>query len=192
MEFVHQIQPEPHAPHPLESGLQIASPAFEQVGRLTFRNESRFDLAASVWRDATFLPTLVPALTATLDFARNGEVREIIALEAAVLSRTPTAIADALVAEGRRLAAVTGDPRGDRVLPRLHAAIRDGSLQGHFTILFAARCAVFSIATRTTLGAYLLQEFLAGSPRVSASKALAFAGNTLDDLDLTSPRLRAA
>ncbi len=181
-----------HAPDPLESGLHVANPAFETTGPLTFRNASRFDLAAPSWRDAIFLPVLLPTLRTTLDLARAGEVREILALEATLLAQTPPAAALPLVTEGRRLAETTGDPRGDRVLSRLHAAMRGGQMQGHFAVLFAARCAVFSIPTHVTLGAYLLQELLAGSPHTSASKAIAFAATCLDDLHLLAPQLRAA
>ncbi len=189
MDFLDQSE---HALDPLESGLRIANPVFETTGALTFRNSSRFDLAAPIWRDAIFLPTLFPALRATLDLAHAGEVREIIALEAALLADTSPVVAPALITEGRRLAEATGDPRGDRVLPRLHAAIRNGQMQGHFAILFGARCAVFSIPSHVALGAYLLQELLAGSPHTRASKAIAFAATCLDDLNLLAPQLRAA
>ncbi len=181
-----------HSPDPLESGLRIANPTFETTGPLTFRNSSRFDLAAPIWRDAVFLPTLLPAITSTLELAHAGEVREIIALEARLLATTPPAAVQALTHEGRRLAEATGDPRGDRVLPRLHAAIRADLMRGHFAILFAARCAVFSVPTHVALGAYLLQELLSGSPNTRASKAIAFAATCLDDLNLSAPQLRAA
>ncbi|MGC1481303.1 MAG: hypothetical protein WA771_12405 [Chthoniobacterales bacterium] len=180
-------QPEPD---PLEAGLRIANPNFEQTAPLTFRNESRFDLAAPIWRDATFLPILLPAITSTVDLAADGQVREIIDLEAALLEATPATSIPALLAEGHRLA-TEGDPRGDRVLPRLHAALRDGSLRGHFTILFAARCSVFSIPTRVAVGSYLLQELLAGAPNIQAGRALTFAATCLDQVSPT-PQLRAA
>ncbi len=192
MEFFDPPSPETHLEDPLESALRIANPTFDVTAPLTFRNFSRFDLAAAGWRDTIFVPTLLPAIVTTLDLASAGEVREIIELETNLLATTTAATAPALIAEGRRLAEATGDPRGDRVLPRLHAAIRSGQMRGHFTVLFAARCAVFSIPTRVALGAYLLQELLAGSPDIRASRALDFAATCLDTLDLTAPQLRAA
>lgn len=54
--------------------------------------------------------------------------------------------------------------KADRTLDRIQRAVAAGTAPGHFATLFAVRAAVFSIAPRTTVSAYLLQELVCEIP----------------------------
>jgi hypothetical protein len=153
-----------HGLGPIWAAARVANPDFAICGPVTFRGLAAFAASALEWKASLFEPALLPALRATLGHARRGELRELCAVDARLSDHLPAACLESSLRAGGRLAALGADLRGDRLLPRLGEAVRNGQTPGHLAVVFAARCAAFSLHDRVAIGAYLFQEMCAGSP----------------------------
>lgn len=175
---------------PIWAAAKLASPQFECSGRATFPVGPSFEIAASSWRENIFLPLLQPMLLAALQHARRGEVREMLALDRQLSAKLPKSALEGSCREGRRLAQLSSDIRGDRGLQRIVKALDEKSADGHLATIFAARAAAFSLSDRVAIGAYLFQELSGGAPHSPVSAVCDLIASCLEPL--ASEELRAA
>ncbi len=181
-----------HGLGPIWSAIRIANPAYTSTGPLTFRPLGTFSAAANHWRDTIFVPHVLPIFLQVLAHARAGRAQEIVPLDhslSGMLSETASA---ASRTAGRRLAEVAAGIRGDRTLGRLADWTIAGRTDGHLAVLFAARCAVFSMPDRRAVGAYLFQEIHAGAPDAPLMPTSNFVAACLEALPAVPFHLRAA
>lgn len=181
-----------HGLGPIWAATRVANPDFAISGPVTFHSGAVFATAANAWRDAVFSPVLLPALRATLGHARRGEVREISALDKRISDELGEISREGSLRAGNRLAAHGCDLRGDRLLPRLGEWVRDGVTPGHLAVIFAARCAAFSLPDRIAIGAYLFQEMCAGAPAAAVPDVCDFVAACIEPLGGSAAGLRAA
>lgn len=153
-----------HGLGPIWAAARVASPDFSLSAPVTFRGGVPFATAVGNWKSALYEPALLPALRATLSHARRGELREICTVDARLSEHLGETALEGSLRAGQRLAALGDGLRGDRLLPRLGEAVRAGATPGHLAVIFAARCAAFSLHDRVAIGAYLFQELCAGAP----------------------------
>ena len=170
----------------------MANPDFATCGPITFSGGSVFAAAAAGWKDVVFSPVLLPALRSALGHARRGELRELLDLDRQLSTSLGGPSRLGSLAAGHRLALHGCDLRGDRLLPRLGEAVRTGSTPGHLAIIFAARCATFSLPDRITVGAYLFQEICAGAPTAHVPAVCDFVAACIEPLGGAAFELRAA
>jgi hypothetical protein len=181
-----------HGLGPIWAATRVANPDFAISGPVTFHGGAAFAVAAAAWRETVFSPMLLPALRATLGHARRGEVREISALDKRLSDELGETAREGSLRAGNRLAQHGCDLRGDRLLPRLGEWVRDGATPGHLAVIFAARCAAFSLPDRIAVGAYLFQEMCAGAPTAGIPDVCDFVAACIEPLGGSSIELRAA
>jgi hypothetical protein len=181
-----------HGLGPIWAATRIANPDFAITGPVTFHGGPIFATAAQAWRETIFTPILLPALRATLGHARRGEVREISVLDRKLSDELGERARDGSLRAGDRLAAHGCGLRGDRLLPRLGESVREGRTPGHLAIIFAARCAAFSLPDRVAVGAYLFQEMCAGAPTAHVPEVCDFVAACLEPLGGAATELQAA
>ncbi len=181
-----------HGLGPIWAATRVANPDFAIGGAVTFHASAVFAVSAVAWRESVFQPVLLPALRAALNHARRAEVRELAALDRRLSEQLPAGTHAASLRAGHRLALRGRELRGDRLLPRLAENIRAGAAPGHFAVIFAARCAAFSLPDRTAVGAYLFQEMGAGAPAAPVAEVCDFVAACLEPLGGPAFELRAA
>jgi len=181
-----------HGLGPIWAATRVANPDFAATGPVTFHGGAVFTIAADAWKQAVFSPVLLPGLRAALSHARRGEFRELCDLDRHLSATLDRAALEGSTGAGHRLALHGCDLRGDRMLPRLGEAVRSGSTPGHLAVIFAARCATFSLPDRTTVGAYLFQEICAGSPIAPVVEVCDFVAACIEPLGGAAFELRAA
>ena len=174
------------------SATRVANPDFAISGPVTFHSGASFGMSAAAWRNAVFSPVLLPALRAALGHARRGELRELSALDRKLSGELGEIARDGSLRAGRHLAQRGAELQGDRLLPRLGEWVRDGMTPGHLVIVFAARCAAFSLPDRATAGAYLFQEMCAGAPTAAIPIVCEFIASCIEPLGGAPAGLRAA
>lgn len=179
-----------HGLAPIWAAARSANPDFATSGRVTFPAGTSFAAASTAWNTALFQPALLPAFLSTLNHARCGEAREILAIDAGLSAALSDAAREGSLRAGRRLVIHSKDLRGDRTLQRLTGWVEDGSMDGHLVTLFAARCATFSLSDRAAVGAYLFQELCGGTPDTPVPAVCDFISLCLEPL--ASHKLRAA
>ncbi len=187
--FPHELI---HGLGPIWSAVRIANPCFATTGPLTFRPASAFGPSAAHWRETVFAPHILPIFLEVLGHARAGRTQELIVLDSRLTSLLTEPSRSASRAAGRRLAESVGGIRGDRMHSRLCDWTSSGRTDGNLAILFAARCAAFSMPDRRAVGAYLFQEIHAGDPGAFASPISDFVAGCLDALPDSAFRQRAA
>jgi hypothetical protein len=170
-----------HGLGPIWAATRVANPDFATCGPVTFRSESVFVTSAHSWRDALFSSHLQPALRAALEHARRGELREILALDRRLSDQLPAPAHEGSRRAGQRLGLQGGDFRGDRLLPRLADALHDDATPGHLVVVFAARCAAFSLHDQVAVGAYLFQEMCAGAPTAPVKEVCNFVAACIEN-----------
>jgi hypothetical protein len=170
-----------HGLGPIWAAARVANPDFAICSPVTFRSSKAFAVDAPAWKAAIFKPILLPAFRATLAHARRGELRELCAVDLRLSDQLAASLRDDSMRNGQRLAAHGSDLLGERLLPRLADAVRDGTTPGHFAIAFAARCAAFSLHDRVAIGAYLFQEMCAGAPTAPVVEVCDFVAACIDD-----------
>jgi len=123
------------------------------------------DLARSWadWTRSSFQPFILPHLLEVQDLSSRQFVREILGLDRAFSSLLSKESEEKSLEAGRQLLSMKS-LKADRTLDRIQRAVAAGNAPGHFATLFAVRAAVFSIAPRTTVSAYLLQELVCEIP----------------------------
>jgi hypothetical protein len=181
-----------HGLGPIWAATRVANPDFTLCMPVTFDGRAGFTASATAWRSSVFMPVLLPALRMALHHGRRGELRELAALDQRLSEELNSQACEGSLRAGRHLAARGCDLRGDRLLPRIADAIRTGAMPGHLAIVFAARCAVFSLADRVAAGAYLFQEISAGAPQARVVDVCNFVSECIEPLGGSSIELRAA
>jgi hypothetical protein len=113
----------------------------------------------SHWTRFYFQPLILPHLLEVQSLSSRQFVREILLRD--------RELSDVLSEETQRKSVEAGwhlllnkSIKTDRTLDRVQQAIQAGVAPGHFPTLFAVRAALFSIAPRTAVLAYLLQELV--------------------------------
>ncbi|MGH8046284.1 MAG: urease accessory UreF family protein [Chthoniobacterales bacterium] len=170
-----------HGLGPIWAAARVANPDFAICGPVTFRTTAAFATDAEAWRKTIFEPVLLPALRATLTHARRGELREICAVDVRLTDHLAAPAGGNSRRAGRRLAQLGSELRGDRLLPRLADAAANGSTPGHLAIVFAARCAAFSLHDRVAIGAYLFQEICGGAPAAPVVEVCDFVADCIEE-----------
>ena len=171
-----------HGLGPIWTAARVANPEFALCGPVTFRAAADFSNLAAGWRASIFESVLLPALRASLAHAHRGELRELAALDRRLSEQLPPHACAGSLAAGQRLAHLGADLQGDRLLPRLAANVRDKVSPGHLAVVFAARCAAFSLPDRTAIGAYLFQEMCAGAPTAPVAAVCDFVAACIEPL----------
>ena len=115
------------------------------------------------WTRSSFQPFILPHLLEVQDLSSRQFVREILGLDRAFSSLLSKESEEKSLEAGRQLLSMKS-LKADRTLDRIQRAVAAGNAPGHFATLFAVRAAVFSIAPRTTVSAYLLQELVCEIP----------------------------
>lgn len=180
-----------HGLGPIWTATRIASPAFATFGPITLRASECFSAQSLAWKTGVFDPILLPAFRAALTHARRGEIRELARIDHELGSKLPPSISEASLRAGRRLV-IHGDLPGDRLLSKLEARIDRGETPGHLAVVFAARCAAFSLPDRIAVGAYLFQELCSGAPCTPVNDICRFVASCLEPLGESPGALRAA
>jgi hypothetical protein len=181
-----------HGLGPIWAATRVANPDFAICGPVTFHGGAIFATAATGWKETVFSPALLPALRSALGHARRGELRELFDLDRQLSHMLGDTARQGSTSAGHRLALHGCDLRGDRLLPRLGEAVRTGTTPGHLAIIFAARCATFSLPDRITVGAYLFQEICAGAPTAHVPGVCDFVAACIEPLGGAAFELRAA
>lgn len=181
-----------HGLGPIWAATRIANPDFAICGSVTFHAGAVFSISVNAWRESVFTPILLPTLSAALNHAHRAEVRELAALDRSLSENLPPKVCADSIRAGHRLALHGSELRGDRLLPRIAENLRAGTSPGHLAVIFAARCAAFSLPNRAAIGAYLFQEMCAGAPTAPVIDVCDFVAACLEPLGASALGLRAA
>lgn len=139
---------------------RLCAPDLAALGNITFDGNPHNDRERRQWRDAVFLPVLVPAADAAWLAAKQG-CREMLAADAALDAKLAGPLAKRSRAAGRLAASSLHAPTGELGLAKFLAAINDGSSPGHFTTVFAARASIFHFPKHIVLPALVFIEMRA-------------------------------
>jgi hypothetical protein len=126
---------------------------------ISWNADSDLERSWADWTRSAFQPFILPHLVQVQALSSRQFVREIIGLDRAFSDQLSKETEEKSVEAGRHLLLMKS-LKADRTLDRIQRAVNAGSAPGHFATLFAVRAAVFSIAPRTTVSAYLLQELV--------------------------------
>lgn len=177
---------------PVLDAARLAQPGLESCGALSLGGATSLDEAGLVWRDALFVETLAPFLLDQLAFGRAGMLREMLESDAAFTTRLDPVLAERSERAGRKLAALAGAMRGDRLLPRIAMRSTAGDIPCHYLTVFAARCAAFSIDDRTAIGAYVIREVAGWNISSTAPAVAGFIRSCIQVIPSARFGLRAA
>jgi hypothetical protein len=126
---------------------------------ISWNADSDLEQSWSDWTRSSFQPFILPHLVEVQALSSRQFVREILGLDRAFSGLLSKETEAKSVEAGRHLL-LAKSLKTDRTLERVQRAVADGSAPGHFATLFAVRAAGFSIAPRTAVQAYLLQELV--------------------------------
>ncbi|MBV8816612.1 MAG: hypothetical protein JO271_19160 [Verrucomicrobia bacterium] len=113
----------------------------------------------SHWIRFYFQPLILPHLMEVQSLSSRQFVREIL-LRDREFSEVLSEEAQRKSVEAGRHLLLHKSIKADRTFYRIQQAVQAGTTPGHFPTLFAVRAAMFSIAPRTAVMAYLLQELI--------------------------------
>jgi len=130
---------------------------------ISWNADSDLERSWADWTRSSFQPLILPHLVQVQALSSRQFVREILGLDRAFSGLLPKDTEEKSVEAGRQLL-LTKSLKADRTLDRIQRAVAAGNAPGHFATLFAVRAAVFSIAPRTAVSAYLLQELVCEIP----------------------------
>jgi hypothetical protein len=130
---------------------------------ISWNADSDLEQSWSHWTRSSFQPFILPHLVQVQALSTRQFVREILGLDRAFSGLLSKEIEEKSLEAGRHLL-LTKSLKADRTLERIERAVAEGNAPGHFATLFAVRAAVFSIAPRTAVLAYLLQELVCEIP----------------------------
>ena len=130
---------------------------------ISWSADSDLERSWADWTRSSFQPFILPHLLEVQDLSSRQFVREILGLDRAFSSLLSKESEEKSLEAGRQLLSMKS-LKADRTLDRIQRAVAAGNAPGHFATLFAVRAAVFSIAPRTTVSAYLLQELVCEIP----------------------------
>jgi len=121
--------------------------------------ESDAEQSWSQWTRSYFQPLILPHLVKVQSLSARQFVREVLLRDAEFSGVLSEEMQRNSLEAGRYLL-LSKSIKTDRTLERVQRAIQAGIAPGHFATLFAVRAAVFSVAPRTAVLAYLLQELV--------------------------------
>jgi hypothetical protein len=130
---------------------------------ISWNADSDLEQSWAHWTRSSFQPFILPHLVQVQALSSRQFVREILGLDRAFSGLLSRETEEKSVEAGRQLLLMKS-LKADRTLDRIQRAVAAGNAPGHFATLFAVRAAVFSIAPRTTVSAYLLQELVCEIP----------------------------
>ena len=141
---------------------RLCAPAFDSLGRITFEGDPSSELHRHRWRDAVFLPCLVPAVRASYLAGSRG-YRELVAVDQNLDARLTGPLAKNSRATGRQIALSAKAPVGETALERYLPAVERGESPGHMAVVFTARAAAFHQPLPLVVAAIVFLEFRASS-----------------------------
>jgi hypothetical protein len=141
---------------------RLCAPVFDSLGRITFEGDPVSELHRHRWRDAVFLPCLVPAIHASYSAARRG-FRELVAVDHNLNAQLAGPLAKNSRATGRQIALSAKAPVGETALERYLPAVERGESPGHMAVVFTARAAAFHQPLPLVVVAIVFLEFRASS-----------------------------
>ena len=130
---------------------------------ISWNADSDLERSWADWTRSSFQPFILPHLVQVQPLSSRQFVREILGLDRAFSGLLSKESEEKSVEAGRQLLLMKS-LKADRTLDRIQRAVESGNAPGHFATLFAVRAAGFSIAPRTTVSAYLLQELVCEIP----------------------------
>ena len=130
---------------------------------ISWNADSDLERSWADWTRSSFQPFILPHLLEVQDLSSRQFVREILGLDRAFSSLLSKESEEKSLEAGRQLLSMKS-LKADRTLDRIQRAVAAGNAPGHIATLFAVRAAVFSIAPRTAVSAYLLQELVCEIP----------------------------
>jgi hypothetical protein len=130
---------------------------------ISWNADSDLERSWSHWNRSSFQPFILPHLVEVQALSSRQFVREILRRDRAFSNLLSKEIEEKSLEAGRHLL-LRKSLKTDRTLERIQRAVVAGNAPGHFATLFAVRAAVFSIAPRTAVLAYLLQELVCEIP----------------------------
>jgi hypothetical protein len=142
----------------LEIAIRCGSGAAFKQG-ICWSAEADTERSWSHWTRFYFQPLILPHLLEVQSLSSRQFVREILLRDREFSDVLSEETQRKSVEAGRHLL-LNKSIKTDRTLDRVQQAIQVGAAPGHFPTLFAVRAAVFSIAPRTAVLAYLLQELV--------------------------------
>jgi hypothetical protein len=137
--------------------VRLCAPDLATVGRITFDGEAADERQRRHWRDAVFIPVLVPAVGAVWSAAKQG-FREMAAADAALDSKLAGPLAKNSRDAGRLIAASMHAPAGEQGLEKFLRAIGKGESPGHLAVVFAARASIFHFPKDIILAGLVFAE----------------------------------
>ena len=126
---------------------------------ISWNADSDLEQSWSDWTRSSFQPFILPHLVEVQALSSRQFVREILGLDRAFSGLLSKETEAKSVEAGHHLL-LAKSLKTDRTLERVQRAVAAGNAPGHFATLFAVRAAGFSIAPRTAVQAYLLQELV--------------------------------
>lgn len=137
--------------------VRLCAPDLATLGVITFEGQAENSRQRRHWRDAIFLPVLVPAVGAAWTAAKQG-FREMAAADADLDTRLAGPLAKGSRAAGRLIASSLQAPAGEHGLEKFLHAILSRTSPGHMATVFAARASVFHFPKDIVLAGLVFAE----------------------------------
>jgi len=137
--------------------VRLCAPNLANLGVITFDGQAENENQRRQWRDAVFVPVLIPAIESTWWAAKQG-FREMVAADAALDAKLVGPFAKTSRAAGRLIAASVHAPVGELGLEKFLRAIERGESPGHMAGIFAARASIFHFPKDVILAGLVFAE----------------------------------
>jgi hypothetical protein len=137
--------------------VRLCAPDLATLRSITFDGQAASERQRRQWRDAVFVPVLVPAVGAAWLAGKQG-FREMAAADASLDAKLAGPIAKSSRAAGRLIAASMHAPAGEQGLEKFLRAIDRGESPGHMTAVFAARASIFHFPKDIILAGLVFAE----------------------------------
>lgn len=137
--------------------VRLCAPDLASLGVITFEGQAENKSQRRQWRDAVFLPVLVPAVGEAWAAAKRG-FREMAAADAALNAKLAGPLARNSRAAGRLIAASLHAPAGEHGLDKFLRAIGSGGSPGNMATVFAARASIFHFPKDIILAGLVFAE----------------------------------
>lgn len=148
-------------PGELLRAARLCHPDWETAGRLTFRPSQQ---TWTLWRDAVFLPCLLPAFRAAYSAFSLGHRRDLAQSDATLDAALPSKLAEASRRSGRRLLAEYTVPNAEKLWTIYRDRVFAGEASGHFAVALAIRAAAFHLPLPLAISTLLFLEARGGNP----------------------------
>ena len=137
--------------------VRLCAPDLATLGSITFDGDASNEHKRRQWRDAVFVPVLVPALEAAWSAGKQG-FREMAAADTSLDAKLAGPLAKTSRAAGRMIAASMHAPAGEQGLEKFLRAIDRGESPGHMAAVFAARASIFHFPKDIILAGLVFAE----------------------------------